>query len=66
VASVGLKAYTDIELEAARRRELISSQLLHARVAGDGRTRERRSGSLDRAWLAASAAIATGARLVRG
>lgn len=59
-------AYTDIELEAARRREVIRESVVDARVGRVRQAPEQRTGKRDLAWLAASATLALGSRLVRG
>lgn len=58
--------YTGLELEAARRREVIRGELDEVvRVRAEAH-RERRTGKRDLAWIAASATIALGSRLARG
>lgn len=59
-------AYTEFELEAARRREVIRESVVDARVARVRQSPEQRTGRRDLAWLAASATLALGSRLVRG
>lgn len=59
-------AFTGIELEAARRREVIRESIVDARVESVRRAPEQRTGKRDLAWLAASATLALGSRLVRG
>lgn len=61
-----LKGYTDLELAAARRREVIRGSVADARLDGSRRSPERRGSPRDLAWLAASATMALGSRLARG
>lgn len=60
------KGYTELELEAARRREVIRGSVVDTRLDGVRRSADPLGGRRDLAWLAASATLALGSRLARG
>jgi hypothetical protein len=61
-----MDALTAMELEAARRREIVIEDLVDARLTRHGRTGGRTGQRREPAWLVTALTALAGMRLVRG